>query len=145
MFNTAGAPLSLPEAMGLLGSDQSQVLEEALARLQRGSTKPVEFPGLPADAIQQVVEDMAWRFGVLFADAKDAKQERVKRLVELLQSASSLGRAAAALTLPWYPDERALDPLRQAARDPEETVRRTAIWALHALQKILLYRKQLGL
>jgi HEAT repeat protein len=100
---------------------------------------------LPADAIQQVVEDMAWRFGVMFADSKDAKQERVQRLVELLQSEASLRRAAAALTLPWYAEERAIEPLRQATRDPEETVRVAAIWALQALQKILLYRRQLGL
>jgi HEAT repeat protein len=143
MFNVGGAPLSLPEAMGLLGNDQSQILNDAFTRFQSGNI-PIDVPGLPQDTIQQAFEDMAWRFGVMFADASDAKQERVKRLTELLKSESNLRRAAAALTLPWYTDERAVEPLEQARQDPDEIVRTTATWAFQALQKTLLYRKQRG-
>ena len=143
MFNVGGAPLSLPEAMGLLGNDQSQILNEAFTRFQSGNI-PIDIPGLPQDTIHQAFEDMAWRFGVMFADANDAKHERVKRLTELLKSESNLRRAAAVLTLPWYTDERAVEPLEQARQDPDEIVRTTATWAFQALQKTLLYRRQRG-
>jgi HEAT repeat protein len=145
MFNMGGAPISLPEAMGLLGNHPSHMLSEALLRLQSSDAKPVELPGLPADLVNKVFESMRWKFGVLFADAKDARQDRVARLIELLKSESSLTRSAAALTLPWYTDERAITPLEQATKDSDEIVRKTATWALQALQKVILYRKQLGL
>jgi HEAT repeat protein len=88
---------------------------------------------------------MAWKFGVMFADAKDAKQDRVRRLIELLKSDVPLTRAAAALSLPWYSEEGSLSALEQATRDSDEVVRKTATWAFQALQKAILYRKQLGL
>jgi HEAT repeat protein len=88
---------------------------------------------------------MGWKFGVMFQDARDAKQERVTRLMELLKAESNLTRAAAALTLPWYGDERVIDPLKQASQDSDETVSRAARWALQALQKTLSDRKQAGL
>jgi HEAT repeat protein len=81
----------------------------------------------------------------MFADARDAKQDRVTRLIELLRAESNLTRAASALTLAWYVDERAVDPLKQATQDADEIVNRAAQWALQALQKTLLDRKQLGL
>ena len=88
---------------------------------------------------------MAWKFGVMFQDARDASQERVKRLRDLLTSDSSLTRSAAALTLPWYSDQGSLGALEQTMQDPDETVRQAATWAFHALEKVLLYRKQSGL
>jgi HEAT repeat protein len=88
---------------------------------------------------------MAWKFGVTFADARDAKQDRVTRLIELLKAESNLTRAASALTLPWYVDERAIDSLNRATQDADEIVSRAAQWALQALQKTLLDRKQPGL
>jgi HEAT repeat protein len=145
MFNIGGAPISLPEVMGLLGDNQSHILSAMLSKFQSGLTKPVEIPGLPSDLVDNIFENMAWKFGVMFADAKDAKQDRVKRLMELLKSEPSLARAAAALTLAWYSDERSLNALKQATQDADEIVRKTATWALKALQKALLYRKQLGL
>jgi HEAT repeat protein len=145
MFNMAGASISLPEMMGLFGKTQSQMLNQALARLQNSVPKDVEIPGLSPDATNKMFEDMAWKFGVMFADAKDARQERIKRLMELLKSESSLARAAAALTLPWYCDERSLAALEEATRDSDMTVRKAATWAFHALQKALLYRKQTGM
>lgn len=145
VFNMGGASISLPEAMGLLGTDQASMLSETLARLKNGTPKSVEIPGMPSDFMNTVFDDMTWKFGVMFADAKDASQERVKRLVELLKSESSLKRAAAALTLPWYADAASLSALEEARRDPDEVVHRSAEWAYHALQKTLQYRKQSGL
>jgi HEAT repeat protein len=146
MFNMGGAPFSLPEAMGFLGNAPSNGLSEGISRLLSGTPKQVELPpGVPSDLINKVFENVAWKFGVMFADARDAKQERVKRLTQLLKSDVSLTRAAAALSLPWYLDEGSLAALAQAGRDSDEVVRKTATWALQALQKALLYRRQLGL
>jgi HEAT repeat protein len=142
LLNAGGAPMSLPEAMGFLGSEQ---LNEALSRLQSSTSESVEAPGIPAGLIHKAVEDMAWKFGVMFADARDANQERVRRLMQLLLSASSLTRASAALTLPWYTDGSSLVALERAMADPDGMVRHAATWAFHALQKTLLYRKQSGL
>ena len=41
-------------------------------------------------------------------------------------------------------DERAVDPLKQATQDADEIVSRAAKWALQALHKALLDRKQSG-
>lgn len=145
MFNMGGATISLPEAMGLLGNNQPDMLSDAIAKLQTGFTKPAEESDPVTDTVRKTLDDMAWKFGVMFADAKDASQDRVTRLMELLNSESNLARAASALTLPWYVDERTIDPLKQATQDSDETVSRAAKWALQALQKVLLDRKQLGL
>lgn len=147
MLNMGGAPFSLPEVMGLLGnSPANKMLNEALSSPQSDIPRQAELPpGIPSNLINKVFEDMAWKFGVMFADAKDAKQERVKRLMELLKSEVPLTRAAAALSLPWYSDEGSLSALEQATRDSDELVLKTATWALQALQKAILYRKQAGL
>ena len=147
MFNMGGASMSLPEAMGLLGNNPGgNLLQDAFSRLQSGIPKDFELlSGVPADLINKGFEDMAWKFGVMFQDAKDASEERVKRLTELLKSESSMARAAAALTLPWYSVESSLSALEQATRDADEMVRNAATWAFRALQKVILYRKQMGL
>ena len=145
-MNMGGAPISLPEAMGLLGNlEESNPLKGVMARLQNGSGAPVEIPGLPADLVNKMFEDIRWKFGVMLADAKDARQDRVTRLTGLLASDSSLQRAAAALSLVWYADKGSVERLKLLSRDPDETVRTTAAWALAALQKALLYRNQFGM
>jgi len=63
----------------------------------------------------------------------------------MLKSDSNLKRSAAALTLPWYADERSVEPLKQLIQDADETVHRAATWAFNALQKAILYRRQLGM
>ncbi len=145
MFNLGGAPISLPEAMGLLGNNQPNLLSDAIAKLQTGFTKPEEGTDPVVNTVRKELDDMAWKFGVMFADAQDAKQDRATRLVELLKSESNLARAASALTLPWYADELAVDPLQAATQDPDEIVSRAARWALQALQKTLLDRRQSGM
>jgi len=145
LFNMGSAPISLPEAMGMLGNDQSNILSDALSKFQTGFTKPDNLTGPVADAVHKAMEDMTWKFGVMFADASDAKQDRVVRLIELLKSDSNLKRSAAALTLPWYGDERSLEPLKQSLQDKDETTRIAATWAVNALQKAVSYRKQSGM
>jgi len=121
------------------------LLSDAITKLQTGFTKPEEGTDPVTDTVRKALDDMAWKFGVMFADARDAKQDRVTHLMELLKSESDLTRAASALTLPWYADERAVDPLEHATRDDDETVCRTARWALQALQKTLLDRRHSGM
>ena len=142
MFNMGGAPLSLPEAMGLLGNSQSNLLSDAITKLQTGFTEPEEGTDPVANTVRKTLDDMAWKFGVMFADAGDAKQDRVTRFMELLKSEPNLVRAAAALSLPWYADERAIDSLKGATQDTDEIVSKAARWALQALQKTRLDRRQ---
>jgi len=144
LFNMGGAQIGLPEAMGLLENDPSRMLGDALAKLQTGFTNPDEPISPVLDSVRTALDNMAWRFGVMFEDARDAKQERVTRLIALLKSDSSLQRAGAALSLPWYTDERAVAPLKQATQDPDDVTNRAARWALRALQKAISYRKQSG-
>lgn len=145
MFNMGGAPISLPEAMGVLGNDQANLLSDAIAKLQAGFTKPDEETDPVKNTVRKTLDDMAWKFGVMFQDARDAKQDRVTRLIELLKSKSNLARAASALTLPWYGEERALRPLQETMQDSDETVRMAATWAERALQKTISYRNQFGM
>ncbi|HKG52790.1 MAG TPA: HEAT repeat domain-containing protein, partial [Anaerolineales bacterium] len=74
MFNMGGAPLSLPEAMGLLGHSQPNLLSDAIAKMQTGFTKSEEETEPVANTIGKTLDDMTWKFGVMFADANDAKQ-----------------------------------------------------------------------
>ncbi len=145
VFNAMGAPISLPEMMGMLGNTQSNRFQDALSRISTAFTKPDNVSGPIADAMHKAMDDVAWKFGVMFEDAKDAKQERVKRLIELLESDASLTLCAAALSLPWYGDERALEPLKRLVDDPDEMVRTAAKWAVSALQKAISYRNQPGM
>jgi HEAT repeat protein len=145
MFNMGGASLSLPEAMGLMDKDQSPMLLNALTRFQNGSEEPVGSEDLTSGLMRETLDAMAWKVGVMFADARDAKQDRARRLLELLGSGAPLTRAAAALTLPWYGEKQALEPLTQLTHDPDKTVRRAAVWAKSALQKSISYRNQFGM
>lgn len=145
MFNMGGAPISLPEAMGLMGNSQLNILNDALSRFQTDFKLPENMTGQLAESVHKAVDDMTWKFGVMFQDAKDAKQERVTRLIDLLRSENNLTRAATALTLPWYGEERSLEPLKRLMNDADETVRIVAAWSVNSLQKLLLYRNQLGM
>jgi HEAT repeat protein len=145
MFNMGGASLSLPEAMGIMDKDQSPILLNALTRFQNGFEEPVDSEDLMSGLMRTTLDAMAWKAGVMFADARDAKQDRVKRLLELLGSGAPLTRAAAALTLPWYGEKQALEPLTQLMQDSDKTVQKAAEWARGALQKSISYRNQFGM
>lgn len=140
MFSASGAPISLPEAMSLMGNRQFQSVNDMLSTMERRANTVAQDAGLPADILKKAVERTAWKFGVMIADARDASQERTKYLIELLGSGSSLARAAAALSLPWYTDEKSMGPLKQATEGDDEIVRKAATWGLAALQKVLAYR-----
>ena len=145
MFNMGGASLSLPEAMGLMDKDQSPMLLNALKRFQNGSEEPVDSENLMSGLMRETLDTMAWKAGVMFADARDAKQDRARCLLELLGSGAPLTRAAAALTLPWYGEQQALEPLKKLTRDPDKIVQRAAIWSKSALHKSIAYRNQFGM
>jgi hypothetical protein len=145
MFNMGGAALSLPETLGLMEPLQSSGLINSFTKFQNGSE---DLPGTDdqgAGTVHKALDELACKVGVMFADARDARQDRVKRLVELLGSDLTLARAAAALTLPWYGDEKSLAPLSRLVCDPDKTVRRAAVWAEDALQKAISYRNCFGM
>ena len=58
-------------------------------------------------------------------------------LIELLKSEEPLKRAAAALALPWYVNDTAIEPLAQAMHDEEDIVRRASTWAYAALKNMM--------
>jgi HEAT repeat protein len=132
-FGTLGGSTSLPQMMGLLGDDNFQKLNQMLADAESRAENLGKTSNVPPEIMQNFA-DQTWKFGAMFADARDARTEQVNVLIELLKSESSLKRAAAALSLPWYKDPRALQPLEQAMQDKEETVRRASTWA-HAVLK----------
>ena len=132
-FNVSGATTSLTEMMGLLGNDGFQKLNQLLTDAE---SRAEEFKGksnLPPE-IFQAFADQTWKFGAMFADARDAKTEQMKVLMGLLKSDRPLRRAAAALSLPWYMDEQALESIEQTRHDADEMVRRAAAWAYGALK-----------
>jgi len=139
MFNTSGASTSLPEMMGLLGDENFMQLNQMLADAESRVEKLSDSLHLPPELVK-AVSNQTWKFGAMFADARDASTEQVKVLIELLKSESSLKRSAAALSLPWYTDPQAIQPIEQAIQDEDETVRRASIWAHAALKNILGYQ-----
>jgi len=135
-FGASMGAAGLPETMGLLGDEHFKKLNEMLADMEkRAENLGLEDP--ITSAVGKAISDQTWKFGAMFADAREARAERVKVLIELLKSDSPLKRAAAALSLPWYADAQAMEPLEGAMQDPDETVRRGAAWAHAALKKIV--------
>jgi HEAT repeat protein len=94
---------------------------------------------LPPEAVK-AVSDQTWKFGAMFADARDAKTEQVRALIELLKSESPLTRTAAALSLPWYMDAQALEHLKHAIQDADEMVRHASSWAYASLKTAISYQ-----
>jgi HEAT repeat protein len=134
MFSTSGASTSLPQMMGLLGDENFQKLNQMLADAESRAENLGKTLNVPSEIIGHFA-DQTWKFGAMFADARDARTEQVKVLIELLQSGASLKRAAAALSLPWYTDPQAVQPLEQAMQDEDETVRRASAWAYATLKR----------
>jgi HEAT repeat protein len=137
-FGTSGASTSLPQMMGLLGDENFQKLNQMLSDAESRVENLGKTLNVPPEIMGHFA-DQTWKFGAMFADASDARTEQVKVLIELLKSELSLKRAAAALSLPWYADPRAVQPLEQAMQDEDEMVRRTSVWAHAALKSMLNY------
>ena len=108
------------------------MLNEMLAKMEDRMREVGKMVELPPDLVQNFSE-RTWQFGAMFADARDARAERVKLLLDLLICQSPLKRAAAALTLPLYADSQALGPLEEAMHDEDEIVRQASRCALAAL------------
>jgi HEAT repeat protein len=135
-FNISGANTSLPEMMGQLGNENFQKLNELLSNAENRAEELSDKFNLSPE-IAKAFAEQTWKFGAMFADARDAKTEQVKLLIDLLQSGMPLIRTASALSLPWYMDVQALDSLEQATHDSDEMVRRAAVWSRGALKKAL--------
>jgi HEAT repeat protein len=135
-FGTSGASTSLPQMMGLLGDENFQKLNQMLSEAESRAENLGKTLNVPPEILQHFA-NQTWKFGAMFADARDARTEQVKVLIELLKSESSLKRAAAALSLPWYTDPQAVQPLERAMQDEDETVRRASAWAHAALKNML--------
>lgn len=139
-FNIAGAGTTLPEMMGLLGNENFQKLNQMLSDAESRAGELSDKFNLPPE-VAKTVSDQTWKFGAMFADARDAKTEQVKTLIELLKSGLPLARTAAAVSLPWFMDGQALEALEHATQDADEKVRRAAAWA-HAALKTALSDRQ---
>jgi HEAT repeat protein len=137
-FNLAfgGTNISLAEGMSLLSNSQVADLNAMLANMEARAREAGEQFNLPPDVVEKIA-GMTWGYGAMFADAREAKTERVKVLLDLLKADSALMRIASALSLVWYSDPQALAALEQASHDPDQNVQHAATWAYQALHKIL--------
>lgn len=135
-FGVSGAETSLTEMMGMLGNEGFEKLNQMLANAENRTGELSGTYGLPPEVFQAFA-DQTWKFGAMLADARDTKTEEFKMLIETLRSDSPLRRAAAALSLPWYMDAQALEPLEHATSDTDEMVRGASAWAYEALKNTL--------
>ena len=135
-FNFSGASTGLPEMMGLMGNEGFRKLNQILGDAEKRASELSGTSNLPPELFQAMA-DQTWKWGAMFADAREAGTERVNKLIELLRAEQPLKRAASALTLVWYTASEALSPLEQASHDSDATVQRAATWAHVALKKFL--------
>jgi len=135
VFNVGGAPTNIAEIMGMLGNEGFQKLNQFLSDMESRAGNMGKNQSLSPETAQRLM-DQTWRFGAMFADGRDAKDEQVKLLIELLNSESPLTRTAAALSLPWYTPVQVLEHLEQATQDEDEMVRRAAQWTSSVLRKM---------
>ena len=139
-LNMGGAVLGLAEGMSILNNQQVADLNTMLANMETQIREVGSQFNLPPDAIEKIA-GQTWGMGAMFADARDAKVERVKLLIDLLKADSPLVRIASSLSLVWYTDPSALTPLEQTAQDPHPDVSRAAAWAHQTLQTTLGYMR----
>jgi hypothetical protein len=135
-FNVGGAGMGLTEMIAQLGSENFQKLNQMLSDAEGRAEEIGEKFNLPPEVVKAFA-DQTWKFGALFADARDAKGDHIKVLVDILQAGMPIMRAASALSLPWYMDPSALAPLEEVQHDPDEMVQRAAMWAHTALKNVL--------
>lgn len=135
-FNVSGGGTGLTEMIAMLGNENFQKLNQMLSDAEGRADEIGKRFNLPPEAVKAFA-DQTWKFGAMFADARDAKGEHIKALIDILQAGMPLMRAASALSLPWYMDPAALAPLEEATKDPDEMVRRAAIWSHTALKRAL--------
>lgn len=139
---------SMHSMMTLLGDQQIEQLATMAARLQQGMVDFVAgVSGQPvADAAARIDSamsglDVRRRFQQSRSDA----QQIVDTLIGWLRADDPVTRAAAAVSLPWYTDPRAIEPLHKAMSDRDQNVRIAAMWGGDSLETTLRYRRQLGM
>jgi HEAT repeat protein len=135
-FNLGGAGTGLTEMIAMLGNENFQKLNQMLSDAEGRTEEISEKFNLPPEVVKAFA-DQTWKFGAMFADARDAKGEHIKVLIDILQAGMPIMRAASALSLPWYMDPSALAPLEEAKQDPDEMVQGAATWAYGALKNAL--------
>lgn len=131
-FSITHLPATLPEVVGGLSEEYFEKLNKMLASMEQRMEETAALLNLSPEQVHSFSE-RTWRFGAMFADARDARTERVKLLIRLLADESALKRAAAALAMPWYLDPSSVGPLEEAAHDEDPMVRQAAAWALENL------------
>ena len=141
-MNFGGTNLSLAEGMSMLSSSQFAELNSMLANMENKVRELGKQFNLPDTSVEHIA-NQTWGYGAMLADARDAKTERVKVLIDLLKSDSTPTRVAASLSLVWYADPTALLHLEQSAQDSDAQVQRAAAWAHQALKKTLGYLKDM--
>lgn len=101
---------------------------------------------MSADRAAQMMESLAGTFAVRsrYQDGRSRAATEVMTLIEWLTSDSALTRIGAAVSLPWYMNASALEPLRATTHDDDPGVRQAATWASRRLAATLGYRQQLG-
>jgi HEAT repeat protein len=140
-FNIGGANTGLAEMIAQLGNENFQKMNQMLSDAEGRAEEIGEKFNLPPEVVKAFA-DQTWKFGAMFADARDAKGDHIKVLVDILQAGMPFMRAASALSLPWYMDPSALAPLEEGQQDPDEMVQQAVAWAYGALKMALENPKQ---
>lgn len=135
-----GAGIGLAEGMSILNDRQVADLNAMLANMETQARELGKQFNLPSEAVERIA-GQTWSYGAMLADARDAGNEQVKVLIELLKADSPLTRIASSLSLVWYTNPTVLTPLGFTSQDPDPNVQRAASWASRTLHRTLDYLK----
>jgi len=134
--------------MSLLGPEHMEQLTDMVAgmheRLMNFVTNgPVQ--GALAAGLEQAMSKLSTiNVASMYQNARTDAAQEIDLLSTWLRADTPIKRIAAAMSLPWYWNERALEPLQYAMRDQDADVRTAATWAYAALSKTLQYRQQIS-
>jgi HEAT repeat protein len=100
---------------------------------------------MPADTGNRIAESLAQQFDIRtrYQHSQTRARSQVDVLIEWLSADDANLRIAAPVSLPWYSERRALEPLHIAMQDRDDDVRIAARWAHDTLETTLGYRGQL--
>lgn len=131
--------------ISVLNTEHIEQLAGMAATMQQGLAQLAPTI-MPADRAARMMESLAGTFAVhrRYQDGRSRAAAEVMTLIEWLTSDSALTRIGAAVSLPWYMDPSALEPLRASTNDDDPGVRQAATWASRRLAATLGYRQQLG-
>lgn len=131
--------------IGMLGTEHIDQLAGMVATMQQGLAQLAPTM-MSADSAARVAESLKETFAVhnRHQHARSRAAVEMMTLIEWLASDSVPTRIGAAVSLPWYMNPAALEPLRATTYDHDPNVRQAATWASEALVISLGYRQQLG-